>query len=93
MIRRCAGSWRQSRRKKRGVAETKGPLRDQAARGSALASLSGQWIGRVRVERPPNCILLGMDSSVSPTHGEQENASGTGIMLGLRSTSAKSSRG
>src|SRR3982074_3118368 len=38
----------------------------------ALADLSGQWIDRVHARRPPRGILLDMDSSVSPTHGEQE---------------------
>ncbi len=41
---------------------------------SALADLSGQWIDRVHDRRPPRGILLDMDSSVSPTHGEQENS-------------------
>jgi hypothetical protein len=35
---------------------------------SALANLSGVC------RRPPRGILLDMDSSVSPTHGEQENS-------------------
>jgi hypothetical protein len=39
---------------------------------SALADLSGQWIEIVRGRRPPRGIVLDMDSSVSPTHGEQE---------------------
>ena len=41
---------------------------------SALADLSGQWIDRVHGRRPPRGILLDIDSSVSPTHGEQENS-------------------
>jgi hypothetical protein len=41
---------------------------------SALSDLSGQWIDRVHARRPPRGILLDMDSSVSPTHGEQENS-------------------
>jgi Transposase DDE domain group 1 len=41
---------------------------------SALADFSGQWIDRVHGRRPPRGILLDMDSSVSPTHGEQENS-------------------
>lgn len=41
---------------------------------SALADLSGQWIDRVHSRRPPKGIVLDMDSSVSPTHGEQENS-------------------
>ena len=39
---------------------------------SALSDLSGQWIDIVHGHRPPKGILLDMDSSVSPTHGEQE---------------------
>jgi len=39
---------------------------------AALADLSGQWIDRVHARRPPRGIVLDMDSSVSPTHGEQE---------------------
>jgi hypothetical protein len=37
---------------------------------AALSGLSGQWIDRVHARRPPRGILLDMDSSVSPTHGE-----------------------
>ena len=39
---------------------------------SALADLSGRWIDQVHGRRPPRGIVLDMDSSVSPTHGEQE---------------------
>jgi len=39
---------------------------------SALTDLSGQWIDLVHSRRPPRGIVLDMDSSVSPTHGEQE---------------------
>jgi hypothetical protein len=39
---------------------------------SALTDLSGQWIDRVHARRPPRGVVLDMDSSVSPTHGEQE---------------------
>ena len=38
----------------------------------ALAELSGQWIDRVHARRPPRGIVLDMDSSASPTPGEQE---------------------
>ena len=38
---------------------------------AALADLSGQWIDLVHGRRPPRGIA-DMDSSVSPTHGEQE---------------------
>src|SRR5436190_20410029 len=39
---------------------------------AALADLSGQWIDLVHGRRPPRGIVLDMDSSVSPAHGEQE---------------------
>jgi Transposase DDE domain group 1 len=41
---------------------------------SALADFSGQWIDAVHGRRPPRGIVLDLDSSVSPTHGEQENS-------------------
>jgi hypothetical protein len=41
---------------------------------SALADLSGRWIDCVHARRPPRGVVLDMDSSVSPTHGEQENS-------------------
>src|SRR6202521_6148547 len=41
---------------------------------SALTDLSGQWIDLVHGRRPPRGIVLDMDSSVSPTYGEQENS-------------------
>ena len=40
----------------------------------ALADLSRQWIDRVHARRPSRGIVLDMDSSVGPTHGEQENS-------------------
>ena len=39
---------------------------------AALVDLSGQWIDRVHARRPPRGVVLDMDSSVSPTHGDQE---------------------
>ncbi|MCA3555268.1 IS1380 family transposase [Aestuariivirga sp.] len=39
---------------------------------AALADLPGQWIDRVQARRSSLSIVLDMDSSVSPTHGEQE---------------------
>jgi hypothetical protein len=39
---------------------------------AGLIDLSGQWIDLVHRRRPPRGIVLDMDSSVSPTHGEQE---------------------
>ena len=44
---------------------------------AALTDLSGAWIDRVHRRRPPDGIILDMDSSESPTHGQQEGRSGT----------------
>ena len=45
---------------------------------AALADLSGAWIDRVHDRHPPTEIILDMDSSVSPTHGNQEGAAYNG---------------
>ena len=45
---------------------------------TALAGLSGQWIDRVHAQHPPKMIVLDMDSSVSPTHGDQEGTAYNG---------------
>ena len=45
---------------------------------AALADLSGIWIDRVHDHNPPKLIVLDMDSSVSPTHGEQEGTAYNG---------------
>jgi hypothetical protein len=45
---------------------------------SALADLSGQWIDKVRRRRAPKTIVLDMDSSESPTYGEQEGSAYNG---------------
>jgi hypothetical protein len=39
---------------------------------AALADLNGQWIDRFHDRNGLNYIVLDMDSSVSPTHGDQE---------------------
>jgi hypothetical protein len=44
----------------------------------ALADLSGQWIDKVRWRRAPKTIVLDMDSSESPTYGEQEGSAYNG---------------
>ena len=44
----------------------------------ALTDLSGAWIDRVNEYRPPDSIILDMDSSESPTHGEQEGSAWNG---------------
>src|SRR5215203_2019416 len=46
----------------------------QEANLSALTDLSGHWIDRVHARRPVRGIVLDMDSSVSPTYGEQEGS-------------------
>jgi hypothetical protein len=45
---------------------------------AALTNLSGRWIDRVHGQRPPKAIVLDMDSSVSPTYGEQEGTAYNG---------------
>jgi Transposase DDE domain group 1 len=44
----------------------------------ALAGLPGQWIDKVHQRRPPRIIVLDMDSSESPTYGEQEGSAYNG---------------
>ena len=43
-----------------------------------LAGMNGAWIDKVHDRRPPQMIILDMDSSVSPTHGEQEGTAYNG---------------
>jgi len=45
---------------------------------AALADLSGQWIERVQERHRPKTVVLDMDSSVSPTHGDQEGTAYNG---------------
>src|SRR5713226_7667032 len=45
---------------------------------AALADLSGQWIDKVHQRRPPKSIVLDMDSSESPTYGDQEGSAYNG---------------
>ena len=45
---------------------------------AALSDLSGAWIDRVHQRRPPDGIILDMDSSESPTHGQQEGSAWNG---------------
>ena len=44
----------------------------------ALADMNGVWIDKVHDRHPPTKIILDMDSSVSPTHGEQEGSAYNG---------------
>ena len=45
---------------------------------AALTDLPGRWIDKVHTRRPPRIVVLDMDSSESPTHGEQEGAAYNG---------------
>jgi hypothetical protein len=45
---------------------------------AALADLPGQWIDKVHRRRPPKTIVLDIDSSESPTCGEQEGSAYNG---------------
>jgi hypothetical protein len=45
---------------------------------AALADLPGQWIDKVHRRRPPKRIVLDIDSSESPTYGEQEGSAYNG---------------
>jgi hypothetical protein len=45
---------------------------------AALTALSGTWIDRVHARRPPDGIILDIDSSESPTYGEQEDSAWNG---------------
>jgi hypothetical protein len=45
---------------------------------TALADLPGQWLDKVRRRRGPKTIILDMDSSESPTYGEQEGSAYNG---------------
>jgi hypothetical protein len=45
----------------------------------AIADLPGKWIDKVHTRRPPRIIVLDMDSSESPTYGEQEGSATTAI--------------
>jgi len=45
---------------------------------TTLTDLPGQWIDRVHQRRPPKTIVLDMDSSESPTYGQQEDSAYNG---------------
>ena len=57
----------------------------------ALTDMSGAWINRVHDRRPPKMIILDMDSSVSPTHGEQEGTAYNGHFGTIRCSCSTSS--
>ncbi len=77
-IQQCAGSSAVKLRKDalrhraRWVASKRSGLRPANLR--SLADLSGRWIDRVLRSRPSDEIVLDIDSSVSPTHGDQEQS-------------------
>jgi hypothetical protein len=45
---------------------------------AALTDLSGAWIDGVHERKPPDGIILDLDSSESPTWGEQEGSAYNG---------------
>jgi hypothetical protein len=45
---------------------------------AALADLLGQWIDKVHHRRPPKTTVLDIDSSESPTYGDQEGSAYNG---------------
>lgn len=45
---------------------------------AALMELSGKWIEQAQHRRPPDRIVLDLDSSVSETHGQQEGSAYNG---------------
>jgi len=45
---------------------------------AALANLPGQWIHNIHARRPPRIVVLDVDSSESPTYGEQEGSAYNG---------------
>ncbi len=45
---------------------------------TALADLSGRWIDRAQARRDRTALVLDIDSSVSPTYGEQEGTAYNG---------------
>jgi hypothetical protein len=45
---------------------------------NALMGLSGRWVDQVRTKKPFLRLVLDMDSSVSPTHGDQEGSAYNG---------------
>jgi class 3 adenylate cyclase len=50
----------------------------RASRAHSITDLPGQWIDKVHSRRPPRTIVLDMDSSESPTYGEQEGSAYNG---------------
>ena len=51
---------------------------------AALADLLGIWIDQVNERKPPKIIVLDMDSSASPTYGDQEGTAYNGVTSAAR---------
>jgi hypothetical protein len=58
-----------------------------------LTDLAGQWIDQVAKRRSGKRIVLDMDSSVSPTHDDQESSVWNGHVIALRRPDSGRSRG
>ena len=70
---------RRARRRERDLIRTRtAEGRSRAQKLAALTDLSGQWLDKVQQRRPPKLIVLDMDSSESPTYGEQEGSAYNG---------------
>ena len=77
MIRRCAGSSAAGRQGRRRVTKSNGPLRNAMARRrqESLRSPTCPATGSTGCSASTaESVMLDMDSSVSPTHGEQEKS-------------------
>jgi Transposase DDE domain group 1 len=53
-----------------------------------LTDLSGAWIDRVHGRKPPDGVILDLDSSESPTYGAQEGASGAPVTIRCSSSTS-----
>ena len=52
----------------------------------ALVDMNGVWIDKVHDRHPPKMIIPDMDSSLSPTHGEQEGKQRTMVTSAVPAT-------
>ena len=59
---------------------------------AALADVLSQWIDKVRRRRGPKTVILDMDSSESPTYGEQEGSAYNGHVWTTASVQGKNGR-
>ena len=80
----CAGTVGGKAIERPAASTSQGTLRDGAIgqepneNVEALVDMNGVWIDKVHDRHPPKMIILDMDSSVSPTHGEQEGTAYNG---------------